>query len=124
MNTRQAEVDYEKMLEIYQKHEKEIKEKEKQDGQDLVKSIFGSNKIQRRLSDSDSNSDSERQEKLVNSKSSRQTDIGRKRAQDVLTQDSESEPSSKKAQVWNKGIGKLGSKALIVKVKKTKNIDK
>jgi hypothetical protein len=50
----------------------------------LLRSIFGSNKIQRRLSDSDSNSDSESQEKLV--KSSRQTDIGRKRATDVLTQ--------------------------------------
>jgi hypothetical protein len=30
-------VNYEKMLEIYQKNEKEIKEKEKQEDEDLVK---------------------------------------------------------------------------------------
>ncbi|XP_031552245.1 splicing factor YJU2-like [Actinia tenebrosa] len=125
LNTRQAEVDYEKMLELYSQYEKEVKEKEEKEDEDLVKSIFGSNKIQRRLDDSDSDDSSEgSQEKLV--KSSKQTETGKKRATDVLTKDSESEPPSKKANVWDKGIGKLGSKDLLgslVIVRKTKNND-
>ncbi|KAL9984890.1 hypothetical protein ACROYT_G007235 [Oculina patagonica] len=127
LNTRQANVDYDTLLELNAKATEEMRAKEEEEDEQLVQSIFGAQKIQKRLSD---DSDEDEIEEENKSKEKSELPEGRKptrrKATDILAEDTSDtpQPAQKKQKTSdNVSIGKLKNKsqlASLVKVNKDK----
>lgn len=119
LNTRLANVDYDTLLELNAKAAEEMRAKEEEEDEQLVQSIFGNQKIQRRLED-ESDDDEEEGEQ----KSTGRTE--KRKATDILAEDVSltSQPAQKKQKTSsNVSIGKMQNKSLLsslVKVNKDK----
>lgn len=128
LNTRLANVDYDSLLELNAKAAEEMRAKEKEEDEQLVQSIFGAQKIQRRLSD---DSEDDELEEENRSKTRRELPGERKtatrKATDILAEDTSDtpQPAQKKQKTsGNVSIGKLQNKsqlASLVKVNKDKS---
>ncbi|KAJ7379274.1 Coiled-coil domain-containing protein 94 [Desmophyllum pertusum] len=125
LNTRLANVDYDTLLELNAKATEEMRAKEEEEDEQLVQSIFGAQKIERRLSDG---SDEDEVEEEKRSKAKSELPEGRRRkATDILAEDTSDtpQPAQKKQKTSaDVSIGKLQNKsqlASLVKVNKEKN---
>lgn len=119
LNTRQANVDFETLLELNAKAAEELRAKEAEEDEQEVQTYFGAQRIQKRISDSSDNEDEE-------GKPTQACKPSRRKATDILAEDSSdaSEPVQKKQKTSsNFSIGRLKNKtqlASLVKVKKDK----
>ncbi|XP_020614564.1 coiled-coil domain-containing protein 94-like [Orbicella faveolata] len=126
LNTRLANVDYDSLLELNAKAAEQMRAKEEEEDEQLVQSIFGAQKIQRRLSDDSEDDELEENRSKIKSELPGERKPTRRKATDILAEDTSDtpQPAQKKQKTsGNVSIGKLQNKsqlASLVKVNKDK----
>ncbi|XP_046845343.1 splicing factor YJU2-like isoform X2 [Xenia sp. Carnegie-2017] len=108
LNARHASVDHELLLQQNMKYAKEIEERQAEEDEELVQSVFGKKRLEKRLESESSESDDE----SYKSNLKRQHNVescSKNKATDVLVQDDEIsiEPQRKKVKAWEKSVGTL-----------------
>uniref|UniRef100_UPI00398ED279 splicing factor YJU2 n=1 Tax=Pristiophorus japonicus TaxID=55135 RepID=UPI00398ED279 len=120
LNQRQANVDFEGMLQEYQKYEEDLKRQQEEDDEREMKSMLESAHVKRILEDSDSD------EEPLNPPCKPKLQAPRK-ATDILSENPDHQSKKLKPESWEMSVGKLSQKphlsGLVVKRPQSKKAD-
>lgn len=100
LNQRQANVDFEGMLQEYQKYEKDLKRQQVEDDEREMKSMLESAQVKRILDDSDSDED------LQKPQCKKKTPVPSKPT-DILNENPDHQNDKPKRESWERSVGKL-----------------
>lgn len=118
MNSRQANIDHEKMLELHKEYEAQLKKLQDEEEEKEIRAIFGQKEgksIKRLQDDSDSDEEEPVKKKQLMTDTEKPTDI--------LSSDVKKTKSENKKEPWNKSIGGFSNKRnLLTLVKKKSNM--
>lgn len=120
LNARHASVDHEMLLQQNMKYAKQVEERQAEEDEELVQSVFGRKRLEKRLeSDSSDSEDEGSKGKLKRQHPGKDVEQTGK-ATDLLVEESAktSEPSEKKLKSWEKSVGTLNKVSLGSLVKK------
>ncbi|XP_067824207.1 splicing factor YJU2 [Heptranchias perlo] len=120
LNQRQANVDFESMLQEYQKHKEDLKRQQEEDDEREMKSMLESAHVKRILEDSDSD------EEPLKPSCKQKPQVPRKPT-DILNENPDHQSKKPKPESWERSVGKLSGKpylsGLVMKKTQIKKAD-